>query len=298
MDRLTSMAVFVRTADLGSFAAAGEALGMSAQMVAKHIVALEDRLATALIQRTTRRHRLTDIGRAYYERCKTILAEAQAAEELAQDMHTKPRGTLRVSAPVTFGSFSLAPFIARFLAVHDEMQVDLSLSDRYIDPLEDGFEALIRIGDIDDASLIGHRLAPYRLIACAAPDYIARRGMPRLPADLHQHDCLTYANWSPSLPCRWLFSRDGKAEEVQVNGRLRSNDWRVLLHASLQGQGIILGPESILGAEIRSGRLAQVLPDHEGPKRPMHLLYPAGGRPTAKLRCFVDAMLAEFGPHA
>lgn len=297
MDRLTSMTVFVKAADLGSFAATGEALAMSPQMVAKHIVALEDRLGTALIHRTTRRQRLTDIGRAYYERCKSILAETQAAEELAQEMRTKPQGTLRVSASFNFGAFSLAPFVARFLAEHDEMQVDLSLSDRYVDPLEDGFDVLIRIGEIDDSSLIGHPLAPYRLIACAAPDYIARHGMPQIPADLQRHDCLAYANWSPSLPCRWLFNRDGKPEEVQVSGRLRSNDWRVLLQACLHGQGIILGPESILGAEIRSGRLVQVLPDHEGPRRPMHLLYPAGGRPTAKLRCFVDAMIAEFGLH-
>jgi DNA-binding transcriptional LysR family regulator len=296
MDRLTSMAVFVRTADLGSFAAAAEATGISPQMVAKHVVFLEDRLGTALINRTTRRQSLTDVGRAYYDRCKLVLSEADAADSLAQDMRSKPKGVLRVNAPMTFGSFSLAPFVTRYLATYPDMQVDLTLSDRFVDPLEDGFEVMVRIGEVQDMSLVAVPLAPYRLIACAAPSYLARHAGPQVPGDLQQHDCLTYNNWSPSMPCRWLFTRDRKSEEVQVEGRFHCNDWKALLHAANEGFGIILGPESVLSAEIEAGRLLRVLPDYEGPARPLHILYPAGRRPTVKVKSFVDALVAEFGP--
>lgn len=298
MDRLTSMAVFVKAADLGSFAAAAEALNLSPQMVAKHVVFLEDRLGTTLLARTTRRQSLTDVGRAYYDRCRQVLAEAEAADALAHDMRGRPTGVLRVNAPVTFGAFGLTPFVTRYLAAHPEMQVDLTLCDRYVDPLEEGFEVLVRIGEVDDAALVAHRLADYRLIACAAPAYLAARGMPATPSDLQAHDCLAYAYWSSSLPCRWLFGRDGVTEEVKANGRFRSNDWKALLHAAIAGCGVTLGPESVLAAEIEAGRLVRVLADYDGPARPMHVLHPAGRRPTVKVRSFVEAVVAEFGRHA
>ena len=296
MDRFTSMAVFLKAADLGSFAAAAEAMRMSPQMVAKHVVHLEDRLGTTLLHRTTRRQSLTDVGRAYYDRCRLILAEAEAADELAQAMRTQPKGVLRVNAPVTFGAFQLAPFINRYLARFPDMQVDLTLNDRFIDPLEDGFEVVIRIGAIEDTSLIAHRLAPYRLIAAAAPAYLAARGEPQTPAALERHDCLAYASWSPSsASCRWVFTKDDRTEEVRATGRVRVNDWKALLQAAIDGFGITLGPESVLRPEIAAGRLTRVLPDYEGLPRPMHILYPAGRRPTVKVKSFVDAVVGEFG---
>lgn len=296
MDRLTSMTVFLKAADLGSFAAAAEAMGMSAQMVAKHVVFLEDRLGTTLLHRTTRRQSLTDVGRAFYERAKLVLAEAEAAEALAHDMRSQPKGVLRVNAPVTFGAFSLAPFVTRYLARFPETSIDLTLSDRFVDPLEDGFEVLVRIGAVEDAALIAHPLASYRLIACAAPDYLARRGVPTTPAELEAHECLVYAYWSPSVPSQWMFTRDGRTEAVRAHGRIRSNDWKILLNAAIEGYGITLGPEGVLQREIEAGRLVRVLPDHQGPVRPMHVLYPAGRRPTVKVKSFVDALVAEFGP--
>lgn len=295
MDRLTSMGVFVKAADLGSFAAAAEALGISPQMVAKHVMFLEDRLGTTLLNRTTRRQSLSDVGRAYYDRCKALLAEAEAADELAQEMRTQPKGVLRVNGPMTFGAYSLAPFVSRYLKRYPDMQIDLTLNDRFVDPLEEGFEVMVRVGEVDDASLIARPLAPYRLIACASPDYLAARGTPRTPSDLERHDCLPYAYWSPSIPCRWVFSRDGRTEEVRATGRVRSNDWKTLLRAATDGLGVTLGPETVLASEIEAGRLVRVLPDYEGPTRPMYVLYPAGRRPTVKVRSFVDAMVEEFG---
>jgi DNA-binding transcriptional LysR family regulator len=295
MDRLTSMAVFVKAADLGSFASAAEAMGISPQMVAKHVVFLEDRLGAALLHRTTRRQSLTDVGRAYYDRCKLVLTEAEAADSLAQDMRSQPKGVLRVNAPITFGSFSLAPFVTRYLARYPDMQVDLTLNDRFVDPLEEGFEVMVRIGEVEDTSLIACPLAPYRLIACASPRYLEKRGTPQTPAELEQHDCLAYGYWSSSMPCRWQFTRDGKQDEVKASGRIRSNDWKALLHAAIEGFGVTLGPESVLNTEITAGRLVRVLPDYEGPARPMHVLYPAGRRPTVKIRSFIDAIVGEFG---
>lgn len=295
MDKLASMGVFAKSVELGSFAAAAQALAISPQMVAKHVAALEHSLGATLLNRTTRRQSLTDVGRAYYERAKLVLAEVEAADAVAQEMQLRPRGVLRVNAPLTFGAFSLAPFVTRYLQRYPEVEIDLSLCDRYVDPLEEGFDAVIRIGEIADSSLIARPLAPYRLIACASPAYLARRGMPRTPAELAQHDCLVYAYWSRTIRCRWVFSRDGHDEEVAVAGRFRCDNWKTLLHAALEGFGITLGPESVLAAEIAAGRLVRLLPDYAGPARPMHVLHPAGRRPTAKLRAFIDALLGEFG---
>lgn len=295
MDRLTSMAVFVKAADLGSFAKASAALNMSPQMVAKHVLFLEDRLGTTLLNRTTRRQSLTDIGRAYYDRCKLVLAEAEAADGLASEMRTTPRGVLRIGAGKTFGAYALAPFLTVWLSEHPEVEVDLVLNDRYIDPLDEGLDAIIRIGEIADTNLIARTLAPYRLFACASPAYLAEHGTPAHPGDLERHECLGFASWSRSFGCEWSFAKDGWTLTVNVRGRLRSNDWAALLNAALASQGITLGPEIVLSAELASGRLVRVLPDYDGPTKPMHLLYPATRRPTATLRAFIDAMVREFG---
>ncbi|TDS88020.1 MULTISPECIES: LysR family transcriptional regulator [Rahnella] len=294
MDRLTSMNVFVRAAELGSFAAAANDLRLSPQMVAKHIARLESRLGTALLNRTTRRQHLTDIGRSYYERCKIVLSEAEAADAIALEMKVTPSGTLRVNAPVTFGTSTLAPFITQYLAQYPETQVELTLSDRLVDPVEEGYEVILRIGELTDSQMIAYPLRPYRLIACASPGYLAQRGIPLTPAELAQHSCLVYGIWSPQAPCRWQFSQDGKTQEIQPEGRLRSNDWRALLHAAVSGYGVTLGPEDVLKEEITAGRLVQVLPDYDGPSRPMHVLTPAGLRQTMKIRSFIQALRDAF----
>jgi DNA-binding transcriptional LysR family regulator len=298
LDRLTSMAVFVRAADLGSFSAAATVMGLSPQMVAKHVISLEDRLGARLLNRTTRKQVLTELGRAYHERCKLILAEADAAEALAQDMQAVPRGRLRVNAPVTFGSHSLVPLVTRYLRAHPQVEVDLSLSDRLVDLVEDGYEAVIRLGPVADTMLVARPLAPYRLIACASPAYLAARGTPAAPADLASHECLGFAYWSGPLRRQWRFSREGREWDAPVTGRLQVNDWKALLRAALDGFGIALGPEVALAEELRDGRLVRILPGYEGPSRPMHLLYAADRRMTPKLRGFIDAVLAEFGTTA
>ncbi|TPW29479.1 LysR family transcriptional regulator [Martelella alba] len=298
MDRLTSMAVFIRAAETGSFAAAAQALNMSPQMVAKHVAYLEARLGATLLNRTTRRQSLSELGRAYYERCRVVLAEAEAADSVAMEMKAEPKGILRVNAPVTFGSVSLAPFVTRYLARYPEMQIDLTLNDGIVDPLEEGYEVIIRIGGFSEGFLAGQPLRPYRLIVCAAPSYVAERGMPQTLADLARHDCLVHGIGTTALSCRWMFERAGRTEDVGVKGRLRSNDWKALLHAAIEGYGVTLGPEDVLKPEIAAGRLVRVLEAYEGMSRPMHVLYPAARRPTVKVRSFVDALMAAYGPES
>jgi len=295
MDRLTSMAVFVKAAELGSFAATATAMDLSPQMVAKHVAYLENRLGTTLLNRTTRRQSLTAIGSRYYERCKVILSETDSAETLAREMQIQPKGVLRVTAPVIFGSTALAPLVTQYLAQHPEVEVELVLTDRRVEPLEEGFEVIIRVGEVRDSNLVAVPLKPYRIIACAAPAYLKTHGVPTVPAHLTEHECLAYMYGTPSIFSHWQFTCNKKTEEVAVKGRLRSNDWPSLLAAVIGGNGIILGPEYLLSNIIKAGHLIRVLPDYEGQARPMHVLFPAGRPSTAKIRSFVEAVITAFG---
>lgn len=289
------MRVFVKVVDKGSFSAAAATLDISPQMVAKHIAYLESELGTILLNRTTRRQSLSDIGQAYYERCQMILAEVEAADSLAFELHTQPKGILKVSAPVTFGTFSLPAFMTKFLMTYPDVEIDLSLTDRLVDPIEEGIEVMIRIGELKDSSMIARKLAPYRMITCASPAYLAQRGTPNTPQQLTQHECLTYTSSTSFGHGHWYFSQNGKTEEVLVRGRYRCNDWKTLLYAAIADMGIILGPETVLADEIKAGRLIPILTHYDRPTRPMHVVYPASRKPTIKLRSFVDALIAEFG---
>ncbi|WP_459873402.1 LysR substrate-binding domain-containing protein [Halomonas shantousis] len=289
------MAIFVRTADLGSFTAAAAEFGLSTQMVSKHVMTLEQRLGSRLLHRTTRRQSLTEIGRIYHERCQAILAEVEAAEALTEQARAVPRGRLRINAPVTFGSQALVPLITRYLRDYPEVEVDLALSDRLVDPIEEGYEAVIRLGPISDSTtLVARPLAPYRLIACASPAYLAERGEPLTPEDLVEHECLGFAYWSGTLGRQWRFSRGSCSYDAPVSGRLYINDWKGLLRAALEGFGITLGYEAALAEELAAGRLVRLLPGYDGPSRPMHLLYATDQRMTPKLRHFIDDVVTAF----
>lgn len=293
-DRLTSMGAFVMAAEAGSYASAAVRLGMSPQMVAKHVSALEQRLGARLLNRTTRRQSLTELGSAYYERCKHILSEAEAADSLAQILHATPRGKLRITAPVTFGANSLMPFVTAFLREHPEVEIDLHLSDRFVDLVEDGYEAAFRIGPLADSSLTARPLQPYRLLACAAPSYLAARGTPVTPADLADHECLGYAFWSRPADRTWTFTQGPNVHHVNVRSRLQVNETKALLTAALEGFGVVLGQADFLAPALASGALIQLLPNFEAPSRPLHLLYRADRQMTAKLRRFIDEAVAYF----
>lgn len=184
MDRFLTMTVFARAVELGSFSAAGKAMHMSSQLVGKHVQALEQHLGVRLLNRTTRRHHLTEIGASYYERVKVILAEVESVEGLAAETRAIPRGRLRVNAPVTFGVDALAPSLPAYLAAYAEVTVDMSLSNGYVDPIDQGFDIVFRIGELTDSSLIARELAPYQLVLCAAPAYLERHPAIATPLDL------------------------------------------------------------------------------------------------------------------
>ena len=287
------MAAFVKTSELGSFSAAAAALGMSAQMVAKHVASLENRVGARLINRTTRRQSLTEIGHAYCQRCRQTLAEAEWADSVGNEARAEPRGRLRISAPVSLGSTSVISLVARYLRDHPAVEVDLVLSDRLVDLVGEEFEAAFRIGHLADSTLIAHELTPFRLVVCAAPAYLQERGMPTTPAELTAHECLGYAR-GPSLD-EWRFAREGRIQTARAPCRLRVNDAKALLSAAIDGFGIAMIGHDLARDALASGRLVPLLPAYAVPTRPMNLVYLGDRRQTPKLKTFIDAAIQTFG---
>lgn len=294
MDRLTSMQVFVRVAEVGSFAGAATELDLSPAMVAKHIRHLEERLQVTLIRRTTRRQSLTDFGREFLERCRHVLAEVEAAENLAAESQSAPRGLLRLNAPVTFGSTWLAAALADYLRAYPEVNVELSISDRMVDLVDEGYDAVIRIGELSDTSLRARAITPYEMVVCAAPSYLAGRQAPQRPADLARHDCLGFAHWTPRN--QWWFEGPEGAETVEVRGPLVVNMGHALRTAALAGLGIILQPRMLLQDDIDQGRLVPLLAGWRHTVRPMHILTAADRRRTRKLESLVEFLAQRFPP--
>ncbi len=294
LDRLTSMAVFVKAADLGSFTAAGVALGLTSQMVGKHVAALEETLGTPLLRRTTRRQSLTETGGRFYERCRAVLADAEAAYAVEEVASAEPRGRLRLSAPIGFGACWLAPVLSAFLQRHPLVGVELNLTDRFVDLVDEGYDAVLRLGPLGETSLTVRELAPHVQVACAAPAYLARRGTPRTPADLADHDCLGFVNWSGRPFVEWRFGRGGRVDPVQVQSRFQVNDGRVLVAAAVAGHGVILQPAVVVEEALRRGELVRLLNDHAGPSRMLYLLHTPGQPQPAKLRAFIDHLTAAL----
>lgn len=295
MDRLSCMAAFVRAVEAGSFAAAAAQAGTSPQMIAKQVAYLEARLGLRLLHRTTRRQSLTEAGRLFHDRCRDVLAAADDAEALAAEFNAAPRGHLRITAPSSFGRHSLMPMVTAFLDRHPEVTIAVSLTDRLVDLVDEGYDAAIRIGASGQSSHVARQLAPYRLLACAAPVYLDRRGTPRVPSDLQSHELLGYTYVSRPPERAWAFTRGPETVAIPARGRLEVNDSNALLAAALAGFGIVLGPEDALRPALRSGALVRVLPDYDAPTRPMSLLVASGGRQTPKLRSFIEAVVERFG---
>lgn len=294
MDLLDSMKVYVLAVEKGSLSAAAAACDISATMAGNHVRALEQRLGMQLLHRTTRRQSLTAFGEDYYARCKEILRLVAETEAQAQNMQLAPAGKLRVSAPVTFGTEGLVPALPAYLARYPDVSVELDLSDRVVDLMEEGFEAAVRIGQLPaDAPLVARPLGRYRFMICASPDYLARRGTPARPDDLAGHDCLSF---SPSLLAAWRLQRGDEDLRIPVAGRVQVSQGQGLRMAALHGIGIVLQPAILLEAEVRAGRLVQLFPDYELPSRPMHLVYLPDRYRSTKLRSFVDYLVETMMP--
>jgi DNA-binding transcriptional LysR family regulator len=293
-DRLMALEMFVRIVENGSFTAAADQLGLSRAAVSKHMAALEDRLDVRLLNRTTRRCSLTEAGQAFYERCRQILGDLEDAEREAGQTGLRPKGTLKVNAPMSFGTMYLAPAIPDFLGLYPEVSIDMTLNDRVVDLLEEGFDVAIRIGRLADSSLVARRLAPSRIVACAAPSYIARRGTPSAPAELGLHDCLVYA-YAPNRDV-WEFTGPSGPVTVKVRGRLRANNGEALVAAAAAGFGIVWSPTFMVDGLLADGRLVPILEDFPIPERGVYAVWPHGRHLSAKVRSFVDFLAARFGP--
>ncbi|MHA7685695.1 LysR family transcriptional regulator [Cupriavidus sp. PET2-C1] len=293
MDRITSMQIFVKAVELGSFSAAADALLISPQLVGKNVQVLERHLGVRLLNRTTRHHSLTEIGKAFYERAKIILAEVEAAESLAAETRAIPRGCIRITAPVTFGIHALAPRLPEYLSTHPEVSVDLTLSNRVVDLIDEGYDAAFRVGELADSGLMARPLAPYQLIVCAAPNYLSSRSPLTTPMDLQHHECLGFSH--TSLRSHWVFEDPAGHISVPVSGRLMIDSGEALLSAAVAGLGVLLQPMELVRAELEAGRLVAVLSDYKVPTRPMHILYAPDRRMTPKLRSFLDFAVAAFG---
>ncbi|ALA85605.1 LysR family transcriptional regulator [Stenotrophomonas maltophilia] len=290
MDTLRCMQAFVAVAERGSFAGAAEQLQVSAVMVGKYIQQLETHLGTALLQRNTRRQRLTEAGSAYLAGCRQVLEQVQQAEADVAGLQIQPRGLLRVSAPTTWGSCVLAPQLAGLLRAQPQLNIELDLSNRRVDLIEDGFDVAIRVGPLPSQEVVARPLPPYAMSLCAAPAYLRRRGTPRTPADLQGHDCLSHLAWRGGHG--WQLAN---GEQVDWEARLTCNDGFALREAAVAGAGLVLQPTALLAAEIAAGRLKPLLRDYLPEPRPMHLIYLPDRRPRPRLQCFVDFVMTTLG---
>jgi DNA-binding transcriptional LysR family regulator len=293
MDRLDGIAAFSLVVETGSFTAAAHRLKLSKSAVSAHVQRLEERLGVQLLNRTTRRVAATEAGRAYHHYCVRILADAEAAEIAASALHGEPRGTLRISAPDTFGWMHVAPAIPRFRERFPKIAFDLTLEERHVDLVEEGLDLAIRIGTLPDSPLIVRKLAPSRLVLCATPNYLKRVGRPSSPRDLAAHSCLCFPPlWRDG---HWHLTGKLGEERVRVAAAIVTNSAEVLRANVLGGVGIAVLPTWVIADDLRRRLLTVVLPGWAPPASTVHAAYPGNRRMSAKVRAFVDHLVRHIG---
>ncbi|SDY36368.1 DNA-binding transcriptional regulator, LysR family [Collimonas sp. OK242] len=293
MNLFEAMKVFVKVTETGSLSGAARSLNLSNPSVTRHIADLEQYLGARLLNRSTRRLSLTDTGSAYLERCQQLLADLEQAT-LAAGMHAaNPSGVLRINAPVSFSVNHLGLLLPLYAQRYPNVELDVTLSDRIVDLVEEGFDLAIRIGRLQNSSLVMRKLAPAHVLTCAAPAYLAQHGIPQHPADLARHTCLTYAYTLPDN--EWRLQRGGKIHTVRISGGLHCNNGDLLLAAAVAGMGVIRQPTFIIGDAIRDGRLVPILTDYHGDALAIHAVYPSRQHLSAKVRTFVDFLVQQFG---
>ena len=289
MDRLTSLTAFVRVVDNGGFSAAGRKLNMSTTMVSNHVQALEDRLGARLLQRTTRKVSLTDIGKAYYDRATQILADLEQADDIAGASQSTPRGTLRVYTATHIVQF-VAPVIAEFLGSYHKVKVDLTIGEKNVDLIDEGYDLAVRLTPPPDSSLIVRSLATWRHVLCCSPAYLEKHEPPRQLSDLENHNCISHALYP--FQDGWHFvDRKGTPAAVRVSGNLISNSGETLRRAALQGVGVFLAAGFLVGDDLDSGHLIRLLPEYRPVEFAMSAVYPHRHHLSAKVRIFIDLLV-------
>ncbi|HEY2226887.1 MAG TPA: LysR family transcriptional regulator [Xanthobacteraceae bacterium] len=291
MDRLSAMTSFVRVVEDGGFSAAARRLNISTSVVTTHIKSIEDRLGVLLLNRSTRKVSLTEVGQVYYERCVQILSEIDDAEQFAESSQMKPRGILRLNVAEAIPPVLAAP-LAEFGALYPDASVRVTVTSRMVDLIEEGFDLAIRVIPVSDASLIVRRLASYRFVVCGAPSYIARRGRPERPAELAEHNCLVFYDspWGKE----WRFSEPEGEQVIRVSGNLQTNNVVALRSAAILGQGLIFAPLFMVAADLKAGALVPILTSFSTAESSVDAIYPNRRYLAAKVRSFIDLAARHF----
>lgn len=296
MDKFLEMKVFAAVVDAGSFTGATRTLDMSKAAVSRYVADLEQRLGVRLLHRTTRKLSPSTEGEIFYARCRELLANLDQAEAEITSRSGEATGLLKANVPVTFGVLHLAALWPAFLARHPKLDLDITLSDRIVDLVEDGFDLAVRIGQLPASSLISRKLASTRLVLCAAPDYLARRGEPLHPYDLLQHDVISYSLFSTGE--NWRFTGPDGEVSVKVAPRVRTNSGDTCRAAALQAQGIVLQPTFIVGADLAQGLLREIMPAYRSIEMGVYAVYPSRQFVTPKVRLLIDFLVEAFADPA
>ena len=295
MNRLSAIESFVKVAELHSFSQAAARLNTSKSVVSRHVAALEAQLGLRLFHRTTRAITLTEAGRGYFERVSQILLDLQDADQAVSHLQMTPRGRLKVSAPMSFGFLHLAPALADFLGQYPELEVDVTMNDRFEDLVGEGLDLAVRIGTLGDSSFIAKKIAPIRRVICASPRYLAAHGTPDVPQDLRAHQCLCNSNQPGGH--EWRFTMpEGKSVTVPVKGRLALNNGDALRVAALNDLGFVDIPTFIVGGDLKAGTLVSVLDVHVPQSLALHAVYSHARHLSPKVRAFIDFLASRFGP--
>ncbi|MCD0502279.1 LysR family transcriptional regulator [Bordetella petrii] len=293
MDRFEEMRVFTAVVEAGSFVKAAETLRMSKAGVSRHLTELESRLGARLLQRTTRRQSLTEEGQLFYERCKMLLAEVEAAETEVNRHSGEVGGLLRINAPLTFGVLHLAPLWPVFKAQHPRLALDITLSDRVVDLVDEGYDVAVRIAQLTDSSLVSRRFATTRMVLCATRQYLQRHGTPVHPRELSLHTVIAYSYWAGRD--EWVFQGpDGGDVAVRVQPMMRANNGDTCVAAALAHLGIILQPSFMIGDQLRDGSLVEVLPQYHSAELGIYGVYPTRRHVPSRVRALVDFLADHF----
>lgn len=293
MDQISDIAVFVQVVEQGSFTAAAEHLSLSKAAASKYVGRLEKRLGARLLNRTTRRLTLTEAGESLYARAAVAIADLAAAESCVVELTGQPRGRLRVTAPSHFGEVFLAPLFSEFRSRYPDVTLDLDLDNRIVDLVQEGFDVGIRITTLASSSLVARKLADIRMVTVASPAYLAKHGMPRVPSDLREHECLAYS--LDRTPSEWRYCHGlHRLISVRVQGSFRCNNDGALKRAALDGLGILRFPALFVERELREGTLAAVLQEFEMQKVTLSAVFPTRQNLAPKVRVFVDFLAEQF----
>lgn len=289
---LNQMRIFVEVVEAGSFTAAAESLGLSKSSVSRKVAELESRLGVQLLRRTTRKIALTDVGEIYYARCRTLVAEAEAADRLVTELHGRPCGLLRVTLPPTFAF--LGGIVAEYLQRYPDVRVEMVCTERRVDLVDERFDVAVRAGPLPDSTLIARKLGAVHRLLVASPDYEMRRGLPSKPDDLRDHDATVFGGGREGEV--WTLKSADRRVDLRPTPRLIADDYELLLEASLSGLGISFLPDYVCNEALENGTLVRVLPGWISPETPIRAVYSASRHPTTKLTAFLDLLKERFSP--